>query len=63
MTPSEQPPPRSQREEEEFLDWSENQARPRRSLLGVDLGLLIILLAVTLFLVVALVLIFGRGHH
>ncbi|HEY2585658.1 MAG TPA: hypothetical protein VGI81_07835 [Tepidisphaeraceae bacterium] len=63
MTPSEPPPPRSQREEEEFLDWSENQARPRRSLLGIDFGLLIILLVVTVLLVVALVAIFGRGHH
>jgi len=63
LTPSEQPPPRSPREEEEFLDWSENQRRPRRSLLGLDLGVLVLLLAVTVLLVIGLVEFFRHVHR
>jgi hypothetical protein len=63
LTPSEQPPPRSPREEEEFLDWSENQRRPRRSLLGLDLGVFVLLLVVTALLVIGLVGFYRQLHH
>jgi hypothetical protein len=61
LTPSDQPP-RTPREEEEFLDWSENQARPARHLLRLDAGLMILLLILSLLLILGVVA-YLRGWH
>jgi hypothetical protein len=63
LTAPQPPPPRSPREEEEFLDWSENQARSRRSLLGVDLALFVLLLLVAVLVAVAVMGWLGGGHR
>lgn len=59
---AESKPSHTLREEEEFLDWSENQARSPRQRRGLDVRMFFILLIFSLILILGLVGLF-RGWY